>query len=118
MSRVFFTSRQRIPSERVDPWEREDRSSFGGGSQSSRAVTESRSRSNPLFGDGTCSWVMILNGINKYVTKMTEEVQDDQHRLHWRVYRETCCQSKTETNISTDFFFFNDYVAISSACLD
>ena len=29
------------------------------------------------FGDGTCSWVMSVNGINKYVTKMTEETQDD-----------------------------------------
>ena len=35
MSRVYFTSRQRIlQSERMDPWEHEDRSSFGGGSQS------------------------------------------------------------------------------------
>ena len=30
-----------------------------------------------LFDDGTCSWVMIVNGINKYVTEMTEETQDD-----------------------------------------
>ena len=30
-----------------------------------------------LFGDGTCSWIMIVNGINKYVTDMTEETQDD-----------------------------------------
>ena len=30
-----------------------------------------------LFGDGTCSWVMIVSGINKYVTEMTEEPQDD-----------------------------------------
>ena len=30
-----------------------------------------------LLGDGTCSWVMIVNGINKYVTEMTEETQDD-----------------------------------------
>ena len=28
-----------------------------------------------LFGDGTCSWVVIVNGINKYVTEMTEETQ-------------------------------------------
>ena len=34
-----------------------------------------------------------------------------------RMCRETCCQSKTETDIDTDDFF-NDYVAISSACLD
>ena len=30
-----------------------------------------------LLGDETCSRVMILNGINKYVTEMTEETQDD-----------------------------------------
>ena len=30
---------------------------------------------NSLFGDGTCSWVMIVNGTNKYVTEMTEETQ-------------------------------------------
>ena len=30
-----------------------------------------------LLGDGTCSWVMIVNGINKYVMEMTEQTQDD-----------------------------------------
>ena len=30
-----------------------------------------------LFADVTCSWVMIVNGINKYVTEMIEETQDD-----------------------------------------
>ena len=30
-----------------------------------------------LLNDGTCSWVKIVNGINKYVTEMTEETQDD-----------------------------------------
>ena len=30
-----------------------------------------------LSGDGTCSWVMIVNGMNKYVTEMTEETRDD-----------------------------------------
>ena len=28
-------------------------------------------------GDGPCSWVMIVNGITKHVTEMTEETQDD-----------------------------------------
>ena len=32
-----------------------------------------------LLDDGTCSWVMIVNGINKYMTEMREEAQDD-HR--------------------------------------
>ena len=30
-----------------------------------------------FFGDGTCSWVMMVNGINKHVTEMTGETQDD-----------------------------------------
>ena len=29
------------------------------------------------FGDGTCSWVMIVNGRNQYVTEMIEETQHD-----------------------------------------
>ena len=37
---------------------------------------------NSFFGDGTCSWVMIVNGTNKHVTEMTEETQE---------YKETCC---------------------------
>ena len=32
---------------------------------------------NSLFGDETRSWVMIVNGINKYVTEMTEETQEN-----------------------------------------
>ena len=30
-----------------------------------------------LLNDGTCSWVMIVNGINKDVTEMTEETQNE-----------------------------------------
>ena len=30
-----------------------------------------------LFGEGTCSWVMIVKEINKYVKEMTEETLDD-----------------------------------------
>ena len=71
-------SRQRsIQSERMDPWEHEDRSSFGGGSQSSSMPLRNRDHGRILVGDGTCSWVMTVNGINKYVTEMTEETQDD-----------------------------------------
>ena len=29
------------------------------------------------FGDGTCSWMMTVNGIIKYVTEVTEETQED-----------------------------------------
>ena len=33
---------------------------------------------NSLFGDGTCCWVMIVNGTCNYVTEMTEETQENQ----------------------------------------
>ena len=39
-----------------------------------------------LFGDGTCSWVMIVNKTSKYVTEMAEETQDD-HIDYWRMYK-------------------------------
>ena len=32
---------------------------------------------NSWFGDGTRFWVMIVDGINKYVTEMTEETQEN-----------------------------------------
>ena len=47
------------------------------------AVTDHQGRygidimTQSLSGDGTCSWVMIVNGINKYVTEMTEETQEN-----------------------------------------
>ena len=86
MSRVHTTSRQPIvQSERMDPSEHEDRSSLGGGSWSSSRPSRNRDQGRhgieimieSIFGDGTCSWVMIVNGINKYVTQMTEEPQED-----------------------------------------
>ena len=63
-----------------------------------------------FFWCGTCSWVMIINGINKHVTEMTEETHEDHIDLHWRQYTETCCKRKTETNINDDDFFSNGYV--------
>ena len=43
MPRVYFTSRQRsTQSKRMDPWEHEDRSSFGGGSQLSSRPLRTR----------------------------------------------------------------------------
>ena len=32
---------------------------------------------NSLFGDGTRSWVMVVNGTNKHVTELTEETQEN-----------------------------------------
>ena len=43
-----------------------------------------------LLNDGTCSWVMIVNGINKHVTG---DDQGDPRRTHYigEKYKETCC---------------------------
>ena len=32
---------------------------------------------NSLFGDGTRSWVMIVNGINNHVTEMSDKTQEN-----------------------------------------
>ena len=45
---------------------------------------------NSMFGDGTCSWLMIVNGTNKYVTEMTEETKEDDIDYIGQ-YMETCC---------------------------
>ena len=37
-------------------------------------------RINSLCGDGSHSWVMIGTGLNKYVTEMSEEVQENRKR--------------------------------------
>ena len=73
---------------------------------------------NSFFGDGICSWVMIVNGITKYVTEMSEETQENHIDDNWRQFRETWCWSKTETNINADDFLFSGYVTISTAWLD
>ena len=44
-----------------------------------------------LFGDGTCSWMMIVNGLNKYVTEMTEETQDDHNDYIGECTGKMCC---------------------------
>ena len=50
MSRVFVISRQRsIQSKRMDPWEHEDRSSIGGGSQSSSRPLRNRDHDRILI---------------------------------------------------------------------
>ena len=34
-------------------------------------------RINSSFGDGSRSWIMIVNGLNTYVTEMWEETQEN-----------------------------------------
>ena len=64
VSRVYFTSK------RIDPWEHEDRSSFGGGSQSPSRPLRNGDH-NQLF---IWRWNLFLG---KYVTEMTEETQEN-----------------------------------------
>ena len=92
-----FTSRQRsIQSERVDPWEHWDRSSFGGGSQASSRPSRNRDHDRiPIW------WWNLFMGNDR---EWNKQRGDDgghpgrPHRSHWRVYRETRCQCKTDTN--------------------
>ena len=57
---------------------------------------------NSLFGDGTRSWVRIVNGINKI---RNGDVGRDSHRRHWSEYGATRCEGKTETNTKFDVIF-------------
>ena len=57
----------------MDSWEHQDRPSFWRW-QLGRYGIEIMI---PSLMNGTCFCVMIVNGINKYVTEMTEETQDD-----------------------------------------
>ena len=75
MSRVHFTSKSgNIPSKRVDPRKHDDRPVldvmvyFDQGRHGVELKVES------LFGDRICSWVRIVNGVNKYVTGTSEEI--------------------------------------------
>ena len=78
-----------------------------------KAVTESRSCWWwSLFMGDDCEWNTQIRDGNDWGNPRRP------HRLHWRKYRETCGWSKTETNLNDDNFFFNDKVAISSACVD
>ena len=80
MSRIHNTSRWRIiQSKRMDPWKHEDRSSIGGHSQYHQGRYATEIRINSLFGDGSQSWVMICKRLNKYVTEMSQEMQEDRN---------------------------------------
>ena len=52
-----------------------------------------------LFGDESQSCVMIVNGLNKHVTEMSKELQEDRDDERGASAGEICCQSKTETDI-------------------
>ena len=54
------------------------------------------------FADGTCSWVVIVNGISEYVTEMTEETQDDHIDYIGECTGKFVAKSKTEANFNDD----------------
>ena len=60
-----------IQSERMDPWKHEDRSSLGGSSQLQSRPFRNRDH------DQLTMELMIVKRINKYVTGMTEETQEN-----------------------------------------
>ena len=70
------TSRYRLmQSKRMDPWKHEDRSSIGGNYHQGRFGIEITIKS--WLGDGSQSWVMLCTRLNKYVTQMSEEQQEN-----------------------------------------
>ena len=119
MSSENSTSRQRsIQSKRMDLWEHEDRSSFGGGSESPSRLLRHRDHVRLLI-----RWWNLFLCADREWNKQIRDGNDagntrEPHRWHWRQYRETCCKSKTITNISADDFFANGYVTISPGWLD
>ena len=50
-----------------------------------------------LFGDRACSWVRIVNGINKYVMEMSEETRIES--IGQKSTGKPCCEGKTTTDI-------------------
>ena len=63
-----------------------------------------------LFGDGTCSWVMILNVINKHVTEMTEETQEDHVENIGDSTEKLVANARPKQHINDDDIFSNGYV--------
>ena len=97
MSSVYSTSRQRsIQSKRMDLWEHEDRSSFGGGSESPSRLLRHRDHVRLLI-----RWWNLFLCDDREWNKQIRDGNDagntrEPHRWHWRQYRETCCKSKTK----------------------
>ena len=77
-----------------------------------KAVTESR------FGDGTCSLVVIVKGMNKCVTEMTEETQENHIDENGDSTGKLVAEARSKLNINADDFFSNGYITISPAWLD
>ena len=70
------------------------------------------------FGDGTCSCVLIVNGINKYVTEMTQETQENHIGDIGDSTGKLVAKARPKTNISADDFSSNGHVTIPPGWLD
>ena len=71
----YLENQEVIPSERVDSWKHEDRPSLGCESPLSSRILLCWYYDRILyFETGQFSWVRIVNGINKYVTEISEEI--------------------------------------------
>ena len=68
-----FTSIRDIAASKVKGWTRGN-TKFGPALEGTVSYHQGRygieMMINSLFGDGTCSWVMIVNEMNKYVTEI------------------------------------------------
>ena len=68
---------------------------------------------NCLFGDGTRSWVRIVNGRNKYVTEMSEETHiEDIGESTGETRCEGKSEGKSETDTQFDVVFYDDSSAV------
>ena len=72
-------------------------------------------RIKSLFGDGSHSWVMIVNGLNKYVTEMSEELQENRNDEIGDGAGRPAAKARPKTNINADPIFSESHDTISHA---
>ena len=119
MSRVHTTSRRHIiQSERMESWEHEDRSSSGGGSQLPSRSLRNRDHDQLLVWLWTRSWVMIVNGMNKYVTEMSEETQEDCTDDIGDSTGRPVSKARPKQTPRPTSSFSDDHITVSSAKMD
>ena len=68
---------------------------------------------NSLFGDRTRSWVMFVNGVNKYVTEISEETQQNRTDDIGDSTGEPVAKARP-----ADVPFSDDHITISRAKMD
>ena len=70
---------------------------------------------NSSFGDGTRSWVMIVNGMNKYVTEMTEKFKRTTSTTLETAQGNLLLTEDRNRHVNADDFFSDGYVTLSLA---